>query len=370
MRIGVVGAGPAGLLFSSLVRSHEVEVYEEHRAVGWPPHCTGLVSPATAQRLAFHAGREIIGARYDAARILSGSRPVAEIHGSPLAVRVKRPLLEELLAAKAGDLSHRLHLGVRVTEIDPYRGLIKAGGGKKQYDLIVVAAGPEPWRIRGAGCGARPILLNGLQATAALQRRPNEDVFEVVYSPHVSRWMFGWIVPLGRRRVLVGVADKGSAYPGLRVLLHLVETRYGVAGIEGFFGGKVLRGPPCPRPLKGKAILIGDSAGLVKPYTGGGLYGISVSVPLAARSVEKGDPQRYLRETRWLRRKLRIQGLLTRLASLLGPGVSSAMLGAVGGSKTGSEILDCLDYDSHEQVLTRLALRLPLVLAESLLHKT
>ncbi len=368
MRVGVIGAGPAGLLFSSLIKSHSVDVFEEHRRVGWPPHCAGLVSPATAIRLSSYAGRDVVGTSYHSLIIRSGLRPVLEASGSPLAVRIKRPLLEERLAEKTVNNGHRLLLGLRVRSIEPSIGAIRTNNAWEKYDLVVVAAGPKPSLIRGMPCIREYRLLNGLQAVVEAQRRTDPGVFEVVYSPLVSRRMFGWIIPLGDRRILVGTADEGTPYPGLQALLHMLGREGRLRRVEYYYGGKISRGPPCPKPAVGKTLMLGDSAGMVKPYTGGGLYGISVSAPIAASMVDE-ELEDIGEATAWLRRKLSAQYRLMRVASRLGPKASAKLLGIIGSSRHGLLALSRIDYDSHEGLLTSIAPRIPLIIAEALIHK-
>ncbi len=49
----VIGAGPAGLLAASEIakKGYSVQVFEEHKQVGEPDHCAGLLSTSGLKRL-------------------------------------------------------------------------------------------------------------------------------------------------------------------------------------------------------------------------------------------------------------------------------------------------------------------------------
>ena len=75
----VVGAGPAGL-FTALLLAQEgldVVVFEEHAAVGFPTHCTGIVSGET-NRL-YKIPEEVVLNRPPSCLVISPGGRVAEL---------------------------------------------------------------------------------------------------------------------------------------------------------------------------------------------------------------------------------------------------------------------------------------------------
>ena len=42
--IAVIGAGPAGCYYASLVRDREVHIFEDHDQAGMPVSCTGILT--------------------------------------------------------------------------------------------------------------------------------------------------------------------------------------------------------------------------------------------------------------------------------------------------------------------------------------
>lgn len=346
-RFIVAGAGPAGLIFALLAQG-ETTVLEDHARPGWPPHCTGLVSQATARRLA-RLAPGAIGEVYEAVSFRYGRREVLRLGGyGVMAARIRRPRLEEELWRRALERGVEIRLQARVRRI-AREGCVHIRGGERICGDLVVAS-------TGASQDALPSRhrlwrLQGVQAVVEAAHRPEEPVFQVVYHEEVSPEMFGWIVPLGGRKLLVGLASSRQAYGRLAGLLTLVDKVYGPLKLMYYYGGTVLRGPPRRKHVEGKVLYLGDAAGMVKPYTGGGLYAVSVTAPLAALLASKGAEGVYDTAVGWIKEQLTAQYRLTRLAYTLGPRGTAAALGSIRRAGLEDEVSRRVDYDSHEGLL-------------------
>jgi flavin-dependent dehydrogenase len=303
--VAIVGAGPAGLLVALSLRESTAVVLEASRRLGWPPHCTGIVSPSTARRLGLP---EAVGEEYDCVVFMDGrGLEVCRVCGSPVAVRVRRPLLEELLASRAEERGHRVILGARVEAWGPGWIWSPRLGRLRVERAVVVAAGATAaprWCRRAAAVELR----------VRLDRRVGE---EDLYTFHgVPGGLYGWLVPLeGGRWALLGVAARpySSLGEALAYMLKLVQRMWGFTVAASRRSGVLLLGPPL-RSLKLSRSLyaIGDSACSSKPYTGGGLYAISLAAPAVAASVE-GDDSPLERVWVALRAELELQTHLERL---------------------------------------------------------
>ncbi len=343
-RFLVVGAGPAGLIFALLARG-ETTVLEDHPRPGWPPHCTGLVSRATARRLE-RLAPGVVGEEYEAVSFRYGRREVLRLGGyGVMAVRIRRPQLEEELWRRVLEKGMEVRLRARVRRITR-EGCVHLRGGEELCGDLVVAS-------TGASQNALPSRhrlwrLQGVQAVLEAARRPGEPVFQVVYHENVSPEMFGWIVPLEGRELLVGLASSRQAFSRLTRLLILVNKMYGPLKLKYYYGGTVLRGPPRRRHVEGRVLYLGDAAGMVKPYTGGGLYAVSVTAPLAALLASRGAEGTYDRAVEWIKEQLAAQYRLTRLAYALGPRGTATALESIRRAGLEDEVSRRVDYDSHE----------------------
>ena len=313
----VVGGGPAGLLVARGVRGRDVVVFEASGRVGWPPHCTGIVSPATAGRLGV---REAVGEVYECAVFHGpGWGEVCRVCGSPLAVRVRRPLLEEVLVGEVEGLGHVVARGARVEWFRAGEGYVEVyvrGRGVVRGSALVVAGGASfaPRRCRRAVA---------VEVRARVSRRVEEDSFHTFHLLPGSGGGYGWLVPVeGGRWVLVGAASlepEGLGY-AFEAVWRIVDRVFGLGGVESRRGGLLVLGPAAPTPFLGDRVLVfGDAACTSKPFTGGGLYAISVLAPAVSGYLD-GGLQASLLMGEWGRLvgELRRQFVLARLFRLVG----------------------------------------------------
>ncbi len=280
--VAVIGAGPAGLLVARSVKSVEVTVLEASRRIGWPPHCTGIVSGETAWLIGV---REAVREEYACAVFHGpGWGELCRVCRPRLAVRLDRPLLEETLASIVEDRGHRVLRGVRVVSWSRSGNVfrVEAKGVVLRPRMLVVAGGAS---MAPSGCK----LAVGVEVRVEVGRRLVEDEFHTFHLLPGTRGGYGWLVPVdGGRRALVGVASldsRGLGY-GFEHMVRLVERMYGVSSMVSRRSGLLALGPPQRTPWRNGAIHIGDAACLSKPFTGGGLYAIARLAPAVAAYID------------------------------------------------------------------------------------
>lgn len=344
-RIGIVGGGPAGLLAARLL-GDGCTVYEASRRPGHPPHCTGLVSPSTAERIGVG---EAVDAVYERSVFLDDElRVLGYAEGRPLAVRLSRPLLEELLASEAEAAGARILLGHRVEDARPDGRLRVRGLGVVRHEWVVLADGAaapvSAGLLRGrARCRADGLV--GVEVRVVVERRLPSDEFYTIHGYRYAPEFFAWIVPVnGGREALIGLASR-KPLKGLRELVRRVDRLVGVAGRLGLRSGIVLRGPPVPSPVAGRCIAVGDAACTSKPFTGGGLYAVSLLAPRLAEALVGGrGVEGYVEAYRALREELLLQRSLASMARVFKPVLHALQaVMAAGGCR--------VDYDRHSTAL-------------------
>ncbi|MFN7106376.1 MAG: NAD(P)/FAD-dependent oxidoreductase, partial [Pyrobaculum sp.] len=253
MHIAVVGGGPAGLAFASKIR--DVDIFEEHPQVGLPRHCTSLVSGRAAEGV---VPRGIVLNKY---RELL----VTNLEGQEIRFRVRggiylldRPGRELWLAGQLPSI----RLNKKIGRVDG-RYLYAVDGERfGPYDYIIVAEGAARRLSKTFGHVVR---LPGLQVD--IKSDVDMEGVTVVYNQKLSKAYFSWIVEIDRGIYRVGLADLRNVVEKLDKLVKMVKGR----PLDRPFGGGVLAGPPLRRLVHGRVILAGDTAGLVKPLSGGGI---------------------------------------------------------------------------------------------------
>ena len=219
-RVAVVGAGFSGLMFalSLLKEGLLVDVYEEHGRVGFPEHCTGLVSGYTAELIGRPAERARL-AEFDTV-VISGPTRSVEVRPRGGVVKLDRVRLEEAMLDEVEREGGRVHLGVRAKV--GADGTVLPGGAR--YDVVVLAEGYFG-RLAGS---------LGLRRRGRVFWGVNEELDYKASGPFVARFdgatsggFFSWFVPLGDR-VLVGTASRDPR----AVASYLSEARraFGVDG--------------------------------------------------------------------------------------------------------------------------------------------
>jgi geranylgeranyl reductase family protein len=305
----VVGAGPAGCRMARDValRGFDVVVLEEHRVVGMPCHCSGLVSPR-AMELA-DVGTDIIENTIRGAVIHApGSRPVTIGGDRVHAYAIDRSELDRRLATQAeaagatilrqsrflrfslvGRASGRLADGAVVVQVQREgvktelraRLLVGADGA-----LSLVAQQMRGSRAKGG--------VAGLGALAEYDRNSLEDHVEVFLDPRSAPGWFGWTIPLGAgmARLGTGSADGIKPLESFDRLRKSFPDSFGAARVHSHSGGTIALWKPTPM-VGDRVMLVGDAACQVKPMSGGGIYAALVAAGLAAgvasEALQRGD---------------------------------------------------------------------------------
>lgn len=341
MKVAVIGAGFAGLVIANnlLEAGAEVTIYEEHRRVGYPPHCTGIVSQRTVRLIGEPAERSIVDSYSKI--YLESSRGLLALPLREPVYKLNRVRLEELMLERALSMGAKLIVS-RATRISP-RGAVEAGGSRAIYDSVVLAEGLYGALRRDLGIGFAGKALYGLNVDYR-----NESGFRgiLVSFGRGSEGFFSWLV--GHRDAMtVGAGTRSPAR--LRYLISSIESRYGLAGKLGSYGGRIVTGPPGERLSVGSVHVVGDAAGLNKPLTGGGLYPNALVAYVARRMIKSGAEinRAIYMAVRVVADKMRRQAALSGPV-LAASSVIPALLSLYGALR-GRE-LPALDFDDHEKI--------------------
>lgn len=295
----VAGAGPAGSRTArELARAGlRVALLEEHREVGVPCHCSGLVSPRTL-RLA-QVGDDIVrnvlrGAVIhlaDGARLRIGG-------GHAYAVAIDRSELDRRLARQAEDAGAQLLLQTRLLHFrvvgSPHHrsgevvATVRREGRTAQLRaaILVGADGARSLvhhQLRGKPRGG---LVAALGAVARYRANPHHDHVEIFVDSHSAPGWFGWTIPLeqGTARLGTGSANGVNPVESFRRLRRRFPDSFGQAELDSRSGGTIALWQPGPL-VADRVLLVGDAARQVKPTSGGGIYAALRAAALVGETV-------------------------------------------------------------------------------------
>ncbi len=287
----VIGAGPAGLATADALSrdGRDVVVLEEHPAVGYPVHCTGILGQDAFDDLDL-SRESILGFCRAASFRAPGGPEVLVETDRVLAAIVDRGRFDELLAEKAERSGAALRRGTRVRdlEIDAAGVTVRTTPGERPYRgrACVIACGASYRFNRVLGLGVPRTFVQSAQVEIPFVALPN---IEVHLGREIAPGGFAWIVPFQRDDrpfARLGLLCERDARLRFRTFVDAAAARLGLDS----------RLVPAPRlrllPLAPvrvtyghRVLVVGDAAGLVKPTTGGGIYYGLLSGRLAAETL-------------------------------------------------------------------------------------
>lgn len=289
----VVGAGPAGSTTAGKIASHGFRtlLLEEHLQVGTPLHCSGLVSPRTID--AGQIDRSLIVNEVKGAIVHTSSGKSLVLGGDKTrAYALDRIALDRQLTARAVSSGAELNLDSRLIEIqrdnNSIRLLCRNHLGEMRTITTNLVIGADGCRSAVASwIGVPPAeSVACVSATVRLDSHPTDMVQVFVGSDLAPGW-FGWTIPTGGNMVRVGIGTQsGSIKPrhALDNLMAAFPKIFSGAEIQSYNGGFIPAYADI-KPFSDNALLVGDAARQVKPFSGGGIYLAMVAAGLAAETA-------------------------------------------------------------------------------------
>jgi geranylgeranyl reductase family protein len=288
--VTVIGAGPAGALLAYLLSRHGMRVVliDKARLPRVKP-CGGGLNHKTVELLPF-AIQPVI--ERVVSRLVFTHRlrlPFARTSPAPLVTLVTRCRFDHVLVEHAAAAGTRVIDACRITRIEPEsrRYTLRANGLTLHSRFLAFADGAKGTLRRQAGfvsIAPHDIGLDlDVEAGAACPWTPETlyidwGTWPQCYAwafPKADHWSIGVKGPARQSRLLVEYLRHFMQYWGLApttgkldYLAHMLPTR----------------APDMPL-VRGRALVLGDAAGLLEPFTGEGIYYAVRSAHLAAEAL-------------------------------------------------------------------------------------
>jgi geranylgeranyl reductase family protein len=315
----VAGGSIAGLAFAAEAakRGISVLVAEEHEEIGEPEKCDGLVSLRGLRRFGFAPHKQVIQNEIAAGVVHSPGGSELAVNATALDVVVlDRSAYDKQVGQRAEAWGAVVKTGTRVhghRETDS--GVeVRVGEETIQAKYLVDATGPSSAPRRGIIPAAK------YEIEADWIRERTVEVFmDAVKYPG----FFAWVIPFAPGRAKVGVAGRGiSAFKALDEFLSSRPYK-----LLRRVPAPIYVGGPTATFIKGRRVLVGESAGQVKPTTAGGIMTSIAGAVICARwmgdAIQLRDSEllkeyqpdwesRFLKE---MKNMLRLRGVFEKLSN-------------------------------------------------------
>lgn len=283
-KVVIVGAGPIGCYLGRLLKRKGIEplLIEEHKELGKPVHCAGLVGRKVFEDLKIPFSKESIINVIDEGLIWFNGDSLL-LKRKEVAYVIDRERFDKQLGRGLPINFETRFIGLEKTK-NGY--LIETDKGEIEADIVVGADGTQS-NVRKFVFSKKINYLTGVQfriKSSSFKAKRIEAFFRKPY--------FYWVIPEGEGVIRVGVLSKNP----YQDLLGFLDQKK----IKGVILGKYAGTVPLTHffPLaKDGIFLVGDSASQIKPLTYGGVYMGMRAAEILADSIFSGRLESY--SCRW-----------------------------------------------------------------------
>lgn len=255
--ITVVGAGPAGCHYASLVKDEDVTVIDKKPEMGYPIQCTGIVTDSINRVLKIPD--ELVVSTIKTFRIISPDGRSVDVDLGKENKVMDRARFDQHVAKLAEDNGAKILMNTEFKGLKD--GRVVTSNGSFEASKIVGADGPLSPVAKSVGLYGERKFLEGLQVRA--EYKGEVGVCEV----HMGLGEFAWIVPEDEKIARIGVIGS-NVRKEFRKLVGNARVCEDQSGLVPLYN-------PKQKFRNGNVFLIGDAATQVKATTYGGIiYGL------------------------------------------------------------------------------------------------
>ena len=297
----IVGGGPAGCITGEHIKHGKVLIIEEHQEIGVPLQCAGLISKKGVEELGNPKGcvNKVRGAHIYSKNnhITVGNEEIRacvferKVMDKDIAIRASKNKNVHFLLKAHGKLLINDNLKTKKLNLSFLKNNSKndnndnnknlyglsikhLGNEYKAFPKIIIGAdGAKSYLGKSANISGKREILSGAQLEMVNVANIDDDFVYVFYDKKYCKDFFMWIIPMGKDRARVGLCDSGNTYSKLlnfinnhpvasEILKNAVPVEFSVGALPIGYS----------KSVKNNLMLVGDSAGQVKPLSGGGLY--------------------------------------------------------------------------------------------------
>ncbi|HIH21448.1 MAG: geranylgeranyl reductase family protein [Candidatus Diapherotrites archaeon] len=284
--ITIAGAGPAGLTTARHLAEEgwQVTVLEEHKKIGKPMQCAGLISKAGAVINKLPV-QDCILNEIQGARIFAPNGEKLFLHKyETVALVLDREKLD-LNCLKEAE-KHGVEVRTNCKLIDARTDTVflqQDERGEMLKTKILVGADGANSKVRSI-LGLRMPSENFVNSFQIRAKGRFEKEFVELHLGNFAKGFFAWVVPESRDTARIGIGTSVQENAQQALDKFLKEKNISVQKIE-HTAGVIPIGQPLKEACKGNALLVGDAGFHAKATTGGGIVTGSIAARIAAETI-------------------------------------------------------------------------------------
>lgn len=281
----VIGAGPVGSRAAFLLKQQgfDCALIEEHKEIGKPVSCSGLISKSGTDALRVNFSEGVLVNRIKGAKIHSKNQTLVVEKPETVAYVIDRAAFDVQMANYARKIGVEVMLDTKLLNIRKDklfveregRGeLLKAdffigadGAVSKTRDLLGIKFGPEKF-------------IEGYQVIAKGSFEP--EYVELFFGDFAQNF-FAWIIPESRQRARIGLGTSG--YNARESFEKFVSSKSLDIEVISRQSGLIPVGEPIKKPLLENILIAGNAAFHAKATTGGGILSGMEAAACAASAI-------------------------------------------------------------------------------------
>jgi geranylgeranyl reductase family protein len=286
--VTIIGASAIGSRTAKLIadNGYDVLLIEEHKKIGLPSKCTGLVSHRLLELLP-NLPKKIIVNKIKSARFFPPSGNCLELKSKSPAYVIDRIALDNLLFNEAKDVEIRTC--ERFESFRLMEDYVKIKINKKIYHskILIGADGSNSLVRKYSKLDYPKNVLFGLQTT--VKGNFDSDSVELWFGSSVAPNFFAWVVPENDNIARVGLATNQNPMKFYNGFLKKRVGRISKPDTSGIIRYGLMKETSIDRVM-----LIGDAALQTKPFSGGGIiYGLIASEICADAVIKALEENRF-----------------------------------------------------------------------------
>jgi digeranylgeranylglycerophospholipid reductase len=328
-----IGGGP-GSAFAAMeiLKSHNsVGIFEEHKEIGRPVNCAGLISLSGFQKLKIKVPNECIQNKVRGSIFFSPSGNQFEVKRKETqAYVIDRAKFDKYLMDIVEDLNGKIYLNTKVKSLVKKKSKavgIVVQNNQKLCDIkskvIIDGEGVRAKFIKEMGLvpSRRETLIPAIQYEMK-NVQLDENLVQIYIGRKIAPGFFAYIIPTSNNTARIAIGSKigkPKDYINYFIKKHPIASKIlGQGKIYERGGGLIMIGGPIRKTYAPGFLGIGDSVGHVKATTGGGVVfgGLCAKIAgkVAGEALAEDDfsanflkkyqsewQERYLRELRLMR---------------------------------------------------------------------